>query len=311
MAEAPDEKTRTAYFQPFIDESGKKRCGAAVKTCRNCSRRFTKDDRLLLLCPDCNEDRRCTQSPRPNKDRCKIHAGSTLPNPLNQKRLTMSSALPVSVRERYQEALKAIDLTSVLEEYALVRTRMTILAERLEGGDSEKWWEDLRKLCDQVDKHMDADERDKALDAISDMMDLIRKGAQERDQWDELLQLNTMSAKLKDRQSAIEHRRKAYLSATEALSLITNLAAAMREALTHVRDNWLDVRDRLKSEMAVPTLTDAIVQRIESGEDPREAVQAAMHKWFLEVDPSRLSSSIESADDIVQTRVVQLLEGPS
>lgn len=261
---------------------------------------------MLLLCPDCDRDRRCLSPPRPGKHRCRLHAGGRY-----QQRHSLKDALPPTIAERYRAALTNIDLTSVFEEYGLVRTRMIMLAEKLDGSESVKWWEDLRKLCDKVDRLMDAEKNVEALEAIGEMMQTIRAGARERDQWDELLALNGRAAHLKGVQSQIEHRRKSYLTATEALALITNLGAAMREALAHVREHWLAVKSHLLEKECVPKLAASIAEEIAGGTEPEKAAAKVLNQWIRrDLKPTRLSTSIQGADDIVQARVVALLGGP-
>lgn len=269
---------------------------------------------MYLACPKCGYDRRCRRDPRVGHKRCVRHNAGGLPKVYKQH-VGIEDALPPTIREKYAKALKSIDLTSVLDEYALVRTRMNILAERLTGAESDGWWVDAQKIQKEINTNLpkarkgDAAAQTRVMSKLGDLLELIEKGATEREQWDELLQLNQKSAELKDRQSAIEHRRKAYMTGSEALGLMTNLAAAMRMALVHIRSIWLEIAElaeRHQSEL----LSDEIAERVAKGEDPKAAAHEVIQGFLVKLNPRRLQTSINEADDIVQTRVVELLEGP-
>lgn len=315
---APNEAFRKAYFQPFEDD-GKDCCGAPRRQCSGCGFKFKSSDpgvsyRMHLSCPECGHDRRCRKPPRVGHKRCQRHNAGGLPKVYKQH-VGIGDALPPTVREKYEKALKSIDLTNVLDEYALVRTRMNILAERLSGSESDGWWLEAQKVQKDINSNLpnarkgDQAAQTRVMAKLGDLLELIEKGAAERDQWDELLQLNQRSAELKDKQSAIEHRRKAYLTGSEALGLMTNLAAAMRMALVHIRGVWLEIADLAERHQS-SALSDEIAARVAKGEDVKEAAHAVIQGFLVKLNPRRLQTSINEADDIVQTRVVELLEGP-
>lgn len=314
MTEAPDEKTRKEYFQPFEDGDGM-HCGSPRRQCSQCGFRFKGGGgryKMFLSCPECGADRRCRKRPLVGHKRCQSHNAGTLPKTY-KKHVTLSDALPPSIRKKYQKALKAVDLTNVLDEYALVRTRMNILAERLhDASESDQWWKQIGKVQSDINANIpkarngDATAQAAVMSDLSTLLELIEKGAMERDQWEELLTLNQRSAELKERQSSIEHRRKAYLTGTEALGLITNLAAAIREALVHLRGVWLDVSE-LAERHQTDVLSDEIAKRVESGEDVKDASREVIKAFLVKLNPRRLSNSLTEADQIVQSRVVGLL----
>lgn len=137
-------------FEHFQDDAGRWHCGARTKTCRNCGRRYDKDERDLTCCPACGEERRCHTLTGPRR-RCVNHGGRTPRGNAspNFKHGRYSKYLPAHLLDRYSQGQRDEQLLDLRQRIALLDVRLTELLEQLDGKRDAEVWLDIRALLQE------------------------------------------------------------------------------------------------------------------------------------------------------------------
>lgn len=321
LREASSEAERKAYFQPFTDaETGRECCGGQRRKCPGCSRKYNKDERLLLACPECGRDRRCRSLQIEPSKRCKFHGGMTLsgpdaPNYKGGRRAAPAlPGFPKHVQQAFVDAQRSTDMTSIVSEHGLVQARMLLIAGRLAGPEAETWWKDLAALRAKILADSPAAQAgDKAAAGrvaanVDAMLHLVDKGATESDQWAEVLKLNDKSAELKSRQAQIERDHSAVLTATQALDFVRLIAQGVKEALLLVKSKFAFIRQALHDEVEREAIVRDAVRAIDEGEDKREVIEGVLARFVETIPVEDVDDSFSSANRIVQGRIKQMVE---
>ena len=199
-----------------------------------------------------------------------------------------------------------MDSKSVFGEMGVFLARFEQLSGRLATRkESESWWLRLGQLLKAASDAAARSDRAAQDVAMDEMAKLARRGAKEADQWRELLQYVKDLASLKHLQGQIEKNHKAYLSASEAMEVITTMAHAVKEALVLVlvRDQWRSMEQLLQDD----DLLNELIERHVPPED-RGAVESFFAEWKAVLPTKEMNQSVRDADQLVQRKLTQLIE---
>ena len=121
----------------------------------------------------------------------------------------------------------------------------------------DQWWVKLGKLQHEVRAAVQQGDDKRKDQAFDEMLYLSTQGAEQAEQWQELLQLTKDLARLKETQAKIVRDQKAFLPMADAMQIIETLATAVRDALLLVRDQWRQV-----AAMLTPDELDELIIRM-------------------------------------------------
>ena len=275
-----------------IEKNGRIVCGAVTKntgTCDRCGyvmtpREVNKHNVVHHgVCPKCGGTMRCMRPVRDLTVVCAMHRSQAVAanaamnsesvKSIHARQRGLASKLPVELQRLFHEAFTDPRLLSLRPEVALFVVRESILAERLNTGESRSLWErlgDVKTMFVSANEAM-SDQRRRAttaridgneeLAAIHDaqfeeakadmeaalrtMLKLIDKGGETEDAWAELLKHCERTADLKRMQHARLKDLKQLITAEQAFSLVASLVAAVRKK---VLDK--SIREALEAELA-------------------------------------------------------------
>lgn len=230
-------------FQPWQD-GDVWRCGARTRNCRQCGRRFTKDERDLTHCPECGEDRGC-RTPVGQPKRCRRHGGAS-PNGIAASRHRhglYSKYLPGRLTDRYQRTLVDDRLVSLKDRIALLDTRLTEELENLDAGGSavlfaqathafvayEKFSELARKEEDGSATR--AEYLAKAGEALLDARNAVRRGQRQHEVWRDI---RAMLQELRQLVEAQWKREKDLQDSVKIEEMLLYTGALLEAIRTHV-----------------------------------------------------------------------------
>lgn len=139
------------------------KCEALIVTCRNCERRFRRDERMET-CPDCGEDRHCTHDVVEGYKYCTNHGA---PSPKRDfygvgRGLTTGAGSSFQITRlaaKYNQMQADGRLLSNRASLEIVRHRITQLAERIDLNEApdrmariaEMWREYRKKRAARMD----------------------------------------------------------------------------------------------------------------------------------------------------------------
>ncbi len=239
------------------------------------------------------------------KTRCEYHGAKQLRGPAHGKwkngrsSLLWGDKLPDGPRQAFQRALKEMDTRNVFVEMATYHARIEQLSGRIaKASDSDAWWVRLGQLEKRARNAAAAKDQMDLDAAMNEMMKLARRGAHEAEQWRELLSCVKDLASLKQLQGQIERDQKAYLSMSDAMSIVTTMAQSMKEAFVLIRDNWRAIDVLLGDD---DLLRDILV--LLEG----EGSEAAMERLRNQIPRIEMSEAFNTADRMVQERLSKLL----
>ena len=301
--QADTEQERKAYFQPWQDDEGRARCGYPRRNCHKCGYKFVMNDKMVLECPQCQFDRRCQKHPVTGRRRCQKHGGTTPRGPsapaYRNGKYSWASHLPPDVRKAFNEALRTMNTHNVYGELATVQARMDQLARRLTTSkQSDQWWVRLGKLQQEVRAAVQQGDDKRKDQAFDEMLRLSKQGAQQAEQWQELLQLTKDLARLKETQAKIVRDEKSFLPAADAMAIIETMAHAVKESLVLVRDRWQAFEKTLGDD----ELFGDILRRGDADSNGK-----GVERLLARLPCKEMTASFKEADRIVQSRLGQLL----
>lgn len=182
--------------------------------------------------PDCY--RRCRQHAI-DKDngRCKRHGGQTPKGVASAswEGQGYSRYLPESLGERMDEFMKDPEISSVREELALADVRLSMKLEELEEGGSRELWDDLKKQVDALDMALQNKDIQTASAALRRIKDVIQKGAEEQERWDEVFHVMEQKRKLAETETKRTKASSNTLTVEEASMLVDFMVNIMQDVV--------------------------------------------------------------------------------
>lgn len=207
------------------------------------------------------------------RDVCKTHGGLTprgMASP-HYKTGRYSRSLPVALAAAYEEALAQQNITHLGDELALIETRTRGVLEQLQTAEPlPQVWLSLKGAMAEFRAAEAAADPEGAHAALNAMADLIQKGSEQADIWDEALNLVERRRRVVDTETKREAQAHAMITAEQMLTLVGLLISVVRDAVqTYVTDT---------------TIARAILGRIQDAAD----------RQILGGNPPALSAASES-----------------
>lgn len=227
-------------------------CGALLKQCRNCKRKYSATERGVAACPECGTPRgRCQSNKVFPNGRCKLHGGMTPAGIAanNYQGKGYSKYLPQRVKDDYQQALIDPSLIELQSELALIEARMADVLRQLDTGESGNTWraaqQNMRELL-IILQTKDADPQAQA-QALNALRRTIDQGAGNYAMWEEVRTLIDAKRRLVETETRRAVSSKMYLTLDRAGLLIDALILAVtdnvtdRNVLARIQREWIRV----------------------------------------------------------------------
>lgn len=211
-------------------------CGRRKTRCRNleCLHKFTKAEHDLWTCPDCGEDRHCSQRVTEEGKACRNHGGRS-PSGMAApafKHGRYSKALTGRYRERYEAAANDPDILELLPEIALLDTRIGQLLEQLEQDDPIGRLNQAQEAFLSLREAMAAGNTQRVLSSLESMDGILNQKQEPDRTWSSVIRLIDQRRRLVESQVRKEAQADLNLSA-EAMIL---LAAVESAIYLHIQD---------------------------------------------------------------------------
>lgn len=138
------------------------------------------------------------KSPAMANGRCRMHGGKAAVGPAagQFKHGRYSKLLPTRLAERYQQAQDDPDLLAMRDEIWLLDARLQDVVSRVDAGESEAVWLQLKACAAQVKQARANSDLDGLRVHLTEMQDLIEQGADDYAAWKEIRSLIDQRARL-------------------------------------------------------------------------------------------------------------------
>lgn len=159
--------------------------------------------------------------------RCRMHGGNArrgIDAP-GFKTGRYSKYLPTRLLAKYEEALADPKLLEMRDELALIDTRLREVLEKLDSGESGQVW---RQLVEARNDLIDG-----KIGALSTIIILIARGAEEWARWDELFKVLDRRSRLAESERRRLVEQQQMMSNEQALVLLGSVVETIRR---HVKD---------------------------------------------------------------------------
>lgn len=171
----------------------------------------------------------CKAPPVRGRERCRMHGGSTptgfgLPQ---TKTGRWSKDLPTRLAARYEAALADGKLLELRNELAVIDARLGELLGALESGEAGAVWKDLTKA------RAEFNDPAKRMDALRTMLDLIERGAEEWQRWEDVFRTIERRARIAESERRRLVEAQQMVSAEQVNVLVAALIATVRQ---HVKE---------------------------------------------------------------------------
>lgn len=142
--------------EPEQTTAGIPNCGRKKKVCRHCGHRFPREEKELINCPECGEDRRCTLPGVGSGGACRFHGGASPqgvmhPNWRNGSRSKYSpfKRLPAKFQPIIEEvANDVLDLTDLA---IVLKAHFYEVVSGAHQGESQELIRRALKRCEEMD----------------------------------------------------------------------------------------------------------------------------------------------------------------
>ena len=219
-------------------------CGCKRVKCRNCRRRFSKEEKALDNCPDCGEERYCV-NPRikdpdnPNRwHPCKVHGGMSFKSRgaahHNYKEGKFSKYLPKRLLEAYDQSRNDPDILSLNDDISLTEARVADVLQRVDSNESGAMWDELSKTAKEIKLARRSGDVELVETLFDDLLKLIQTGKADRENWREIGDLLERKRKLSESQLKLLVTKQEFISRQQAVALVGNLVEVVK---THVTDS--------------------------------------------------------------------------
>lgn len=156
----------------------------------------------------------CKLPPMPN-GRCRFHGGLSLSGVASPrfKHGRYSKYLPAEIAGRFEDLRRDSDLLALRDEIAIVDTRTAELMERLSTGESGEFWKLLKGAFDELIAARDRKDQESIPLLISEIGELIYKGAETEATWREI------NDQFERRRRLVESERKRLVEMNQVVRL--------------------------------------------------------------------------------------------
>jgi len=219
-------------------------CGCKRVKCRDCGRRFPKEEHELDDCPDCGKERYCTNAriKDPNNPGkwlpCSIHGGKSFKSRgaahPNYKDGKYSRHMPARLLEAYDQSRNDPDILSLNEDISLTEARVADVLQRVDTAESGAMWDELSKLGKEIKLARKSGDPGLVEDLFDEMLKLIAKGKGDRENWREIGDLLERKRKLSESQLKLLVTKQEFISRQQAVVLVSHLVEVVK---THVTDS--------------------------------------------------------------------------
>lgn len=202
------------------DENGKARCGALL---RNGARK----------------GQACEKHPETGRYRCNIHQGYKVVGELNPsfkdgKFSRYLRYMPARLQERYQELAESGDISSLIENIALLDLRLTELMGRMDIGEFGASYTSMRSLHHQMQSYArtafqgaEPDERRNAfayfMDLFNQMGELITLGQKDYQTWQQVLDVSSERRQQVKTMADIEYKGENSVPITQVMGMMLQI----------------------------------------------------------------------------------------
>ena len=166
--------------------------------------------------------KQCKNTAEPGKKVCYMHGGLTPSGPAspNYKHGRYSKYLPAAMLDKYTEAQKDPDLLNLRDEIALNDVLIKQLISKLPDGGGSKSWKEVRAAWHELTEAVRDNDQDKQTELLRKLNDIITKGAQEAEVWNDLITSMDNRRKLTASEAKRLTDMQQYITSEKAIALV-------------------------------------------------------------------------------------------
>jgi hypothetical protein len=215
-------------------------CGCKSYKCKKCKRRFFKEEIDMTHCPDCGQERYCS-NPRikhPEKNDtwlpCFVHGGHSLRGMASPVMKTgkYSKHLPKRLLEAYDKSREDPEVLSLNDDIGLTEARISDVLQRVDANESGAIWDELAKTAQDFKAARRANDTERVGQLLEDILRLISKGKGDRENWREIGDLMERKRKLSESQLKLLTTKQEFISRQQAVQFVGALVAIVKENVT-------------------------------------------------------------------------------
>lgn len=172
---------------------------------------------------------RCTRTVMPGQ-RCYWHGGRTPKGTASPqfKHGRYSKYLPTRLLAGYQEAIADPEILSLHDELGLVRSRTFELMQRVTSGESGQVWQQLKIISSALTACKRRGDLVGMADNLNELQDLIRRGQQDYQAWNELLFTLDQQRRLAESEQKRLVAMQQYVTSEQVLVLMSALLDSVK-----------------------------------------------------------------------------------
>jgi glycine/D-amino acid oxidase-like deaminating enzyme len=204
------------------------------------------------------------QNPAMKNGRCRMHGGTT-PRGVELPQFRTgrySKALPDRMVERYEKALADEERHDLADEIALAEMKVDDLLTKMDRGESDELWIQLRDRVRQIRRTQDQDRRTVLL---GELFSIISRGGTEAMGWRDVERWVTRKQRVVETDMRVAQTKQEMVSIEEVMALAGGILDAIRR---HVEDQA--TRKALARDIRALGTQGAVVPLRRDGEESEE-----------------------------------------
>jgi hypothetical protein len=166
--------------------------------------------------------------------RCRLHGGKTpvgIASP-NYKHGRYSAFMPQKLLRGYARQVRDPDLLQQRDEIALIDSLIFEALERMSDADSPATWLQLRRLWRTMKHANDAGDMRRAAAKMAAIDEVIRRGASDLDQREDVLYLIERKRRVIESQSRREVQERLFISYDDAAAMFREVVEAVSSVVS-------------------------------------------------------------------------------
>jgi hypothetical protein len=177
----------------------------------------------------------CTQPAMPN-GRCRMHGGKSLSGiaspTFKTGRYSQDLAAAPGLLERFRQEQESGNASHVADEMALLRARAGELLQNLENRVSRNLWAEVAEAFHELLDAMKDKDKDAVSTHLTTLRDLIEKGSEPHEIWEEISAHCVTIAKLARVELQREVRDRETMTARQAMVFKSIIETNLKESIT-------------------------------------------------------------------------------
>lgn len=142
--------------------------------------------------------------------------------------------IPERLASKYLESVNDPEIIALVDDIALVETRIKQLVDNIDKDEPPPVWEDAKDAFNQFMMFKRLNDVEKASETLALLQDIFDREGKERESWDEIFDRLEQRSKLAQAELKRRMEMKNLLNAEQAMDLVSRLLAAVRSGAEEV-----------------------------------------------------------------------------